>query len=109
MTGIIALVDYGAGNLHSVHNALQKAGGVHVEVTSDPALVPGDARVVLPGVGAFRACLDALAVVPGMLAAMEEAVLDSGLPFLGIFVVIQLFAEPGDEDGRYTELGLHIV
>src|SRR3546814_20215358 len=89
MTGIIALVDYGAGNLHSVHNALKKAGGVHVEVTSDPALVRGAARVVLPGEGAFRACRDALAAVPGMVQAMQEAVLEGGVPFLRLYVGCQ--------------------
>src|SRR3546814_898701 len=105
MTGIIALVDYGAGNLHSVHNALKKAGGVHVEVTSDPALVRGAARVVLPGVGAFRACRDALAAVPGMIEAMEEAVLERGVPFLGICVGMQLLAERGEEYGSHEGLG----
>src|SRR3546814_19774381 len=100
MTGIIALVDYGAGNLHSVHNALKKAGGVHVEVTSDPALVRGTARVVLPGVGAFRACRDALAAVPGLLEALEAAVLGRGVPFLYIFVGLRLLAERGGECGR---------
>src|SRR3546814_1623749 len=104
MTGIIALVDYGAGNLHSVHNALKKAGGVHVEVTSDPALVRGAARVVLPGVGAFRACRDALAAVPGMIEAMEEAVLERGVPFLGICVGMQLLAERGEEYGSHEGL-----
>src|SRR3546814_21164520 len=65
-------------------------------VTSDPALVRGAARVVLPGVGAFRACRDALAAVPGMIEAMEEAVLERGVPFLGICVGMQLLAERGD-------------
>src|SRR3546814_10136332 len=107
MTGIIALVDYGAGNLHSVHNALKKAGGVHVEVTSDPALVRGAARVVLPGVGAFRACRDALAAVPGMIEAMAEAVLERGVHFLGICVGIQLLAERGAEYGSHERWEEH--
>ena len=105
MTGIVALVDYGAGNLHSVHNALKKAGAAHVEVTSDPALVRGAARVVLPGVGAFRACRDALVAVPGMVAAMEEAVLERGVPFLGICVGMQLLAQRGEEHGSHEGLG----
>src|SRR3546814_3673338 len=86
-------------------NALKKAGGVHVEVTSDPALVRGAARVVLPGVGAFRACRDALAAVPGMIEAMEEAVLERGVPFLGICVGMQLLAERGEEYGSHEGLG----
>lgn len=105
MTGIVALVDYGAGNLHSVHNALKKAGAAHVEVTSDPALVRGAARIVLPGVGAFRACRDALRAVPGMVAAMEEAVLERGVPFLGVCVGMQLLAERGEEHGNHEGLG----
>lgn len=105
MTGIVALVDYGAGNLHSVHNALKKAGAAHVEVTSDPALVRGAARIVLPGVGAFRACRDALRAVPGMVEAMEEAVLERGVPFLGVCVGMQLLAEQGEEHGSHAGLG----
>lgn len=105
MTGIVALVDYGAGNLHSVHNALKKAGAAHVEVTSDPALVRGAARIVLPGVGAFRACRDALRAVPGMVEAMEEAVLERGVPFLGVCVGMQLLAERGEEHGSHDGLG----
>lgn len=105
MTGIVALVDYGAGNLHSVHNALKKAGAAHVEVTSDPALVRGAARIVLPGVGAFRACRDALRAVSGMVEAMEEAVLERGVPFLGVCVGMQLLAERGEEHGSHEGLG----
>ena len=105
MTGIVALVDYGAGNLHSVYNALKKAGAAHVEVTSDPALVRGASRVVLPGVGAFAACRDALRAVSGMVEAMEEAVLERGVPFLGICVGMQLLAERGEEHGSHEGLG----
>ena len=105
MTGIVALVDYGAGNLHSVYNVLKKAGAAHVEVTSDPALVRGASRVVLPGVGAFAACRDALRAVSGMVEAMEEAVLERGVPFLGICVGMQLLAERGEEHGSHEGLG----
>ena len=55
MAEAIALIDYGAGNLHSVHNALRAAGAERVAVTSDPAIVLGARRVVLPGVGSFKA------------------------------------------------------
>ncbi|TAJ69065.1 MAG: imidazole glycerol phosphate synthase subunit HisH, partial [Gallionellaceae bacterium] len=56
----IALIDYGAGNLHSVYNALRKAGADDVVITADADVVARADRVVLPGVGAFRACRDAL-------------------------------------------------
>jgi glutamine amidotransferase len=52
----LALIDYGAGNLHSVHNALQAAGAGDVLVTADAAVVAKADRIVLPGVGAFAAC-----------------------------------------------------
>ena len=55
MIGGIALIDYGAGNLHSVANALKAAGAGEVSVTHDPAVVARAERVVLPGVGSFRA------------------------------------------------------
>ena len=101
----IALVDYGAGNLRSVHNALVAAGADGVVVTDDPATVRGADRVVLPGVGAFAACKAALDAVPGMVAAMEEAVLRGGRPFLGICVGMQLLADAGEEHGSHAGLG----
>ena len=52
---MIALVDYGAGNLHSVENALRKVGA-HVTVTADPDVLRAADRIVLPGVGSFGAC-----------------------------------------------------
>src|SRR3546814_1300 len=61
--------------------------------------------LVVPGVGAFRGCRDALAAVPGMIEAMEEAVLERGVPFLGICVGMQLLAERGEEYGSHEGLG----
>jgi len=101
----IALVDYGAGNLKSVENALRVAGAAHVDVTSDPEAVRSADRIVLPGVGAFAACMGALAAVPGMVDAMEEAVIRGGRPFLGICVGMQLLAERGEEHGVHPGLG----
>jgi glutamine amidotransferase len=61
---VIALVDYGAGNLRSVANALKAAGAEGVAVTADPGVVRAADRIVLPGVGAFKACIEALHGVP---------------------------------------------
>jgi len=61
----VALVDYGAGNLHSVHNAL-KAVGADVTVTADANVVRAADRIVLPGVGSFKACAEGLRALPGM-------------------------------------------
>ena len=101
----IALVDYGAGNLRSVHNALVAAGATGVEVTADPAAVLAADRIVLPGVGAFAACMGALSAIPGMVDALGAAVLEQGRPFLGICVGMQLMAEAGEEHGRHPGLG----
>jgi len=105
MAEAIALIDYGAGNLHSVHNALKAAGAERVAVTADPEIVRGAQRVVLPGVGSFKACMEGLQALPGMIAALEKRVLADGVPFLGICVGMQLMAERGLEHGETPGLG----
>lgn len=104
MAEVVALVDYGAGNLHSVHNAL-KAAGAAVTVTADPYVVRAADRIVLPGVGAFRACAEGLRAIPGMVDAMTERVQVGGAPFLGICVGMQLLADCGLEFGTHPGLG----
>ncbi|WP_195908572.1 imidazole glycerol phosphate synthase subunit HisH [Novosphingobium sp. Gsoil 351] len=99
MAETVALVDYGAGNLHSVENALRAAGAEFVTVTSDPHVVRAADRIVLPGVGAFAACAAALRKVPGLVEAMTERVHVGGAPFLGICVGMQLLATRGVEHG----------
>lgn len=101
----VALIDYGAGNLQSVANALKAAGAPMVKVTDNPEVVLAAERVVLPGVGAFGACARALRAIPGMIAAMERRVLDEGAPFLGICVGMQLLASRGVEHGVHEGLG----
>ena len=100
----IALIDYGAGNLHSVHNAL-KAVGADVTVTDDAAVVRDASRIVLPGVGAFGACMDRLSAIEDMTSALEDRVIGQGVPFLGICVGMQLMAEYGVEHGTHDGLG----
>jgi len=101
----LALIDYGAGNLRSVENALKAAGAADVLVTADPDVVRGADRIVLPGVGAFAACMGALSAIPGMVDAMGEAVHAKGRPFLGICVGMQLLADSGEEYGSHAGLG----
>jgi glutamine amidotransferase len=101
----IALIDYGAGNLQSVHNALKAAGAERVAVTADPEIVRGARRIVLPGVGSFGACMNGLAAIPGMIEALEKRVLKDGVPFLGVCVGMQLMAERGLEFGETAGLG----
>ncbi|MEO9461243.1 MAG: imidazole glycerol phosphate synthase subunit HisH [Marinomonas sp.] len=100
----VALIDYGAGNLHSVHNAL-KAVGADVDVTSDANTVRAAERIVLPGVGSFKACAEGLRAIPGMVDAMTERVHVGGAPFLGICVGMQLLATRGLEHGETAGLG----
>ena len=98
----IALVDYGAGNLHSAFKALERAAredGTDADVilTSDPDVVAKADRIVLPGVGAFADCRRGLGAVPGMIDALNVAVRENGRPFLGICVGMQLLASRGLE------------
>lgn len=101
----IALIDYGAGNLHSVANALKVAGAATVEVTANPGVVAVADRIVLPGVGAFGACAAALRALPAMVETLNVRVLGGGVPFLGICVGMQLMAEQGLEFGAHAGLG----
>jgi imidazole glycerol-phosphate synthase subunit HisH len=98
----VAIVDYGSGNLHSAAKAFERAArdcGLNqpIMVTHDPAAVAAADRVVLPGVGAFADCRRGLDSLPGMVAALEEAVRRKGRPFFGICVGMQLLAERGRE------------
>lgn len=100
----VALIDYGSGNLRSAAKALERAAaecGVerHIVVTSSAAEVRKADRIVLPGVGAFADCKRGLDSVPDMMAALGEAVLEKGRPFLGICVGMQLLAERSREFG----------
>ncbi len=104
MSGV-ALIDYGAGNLQSVLNALKAAGASDIAVTAEPAEVLATHRIVLPGVGAFAHCMGALSAIPGMIDALNEAVMTRRLPFLGICVGMQLMAEEGHEHGVTKGLG----
>jgi len=101
----LALIDYGAGNLHSVANALKAAGSSDILITADADAVAKADRIVLPGVGAFAACAAALRAVPGMVEALEQRVRGDGVPFLGICVGMQLMADTGEEHGSHAGLG----
>jgi imidazole glycerol-phosphate synthase subunit HisH len=103
---IVAIVDYGAGNLRSAEKALAAAAGdsARVVVTADPDTVRKADRVVLPGVGAFADCKRGLDSLPGMVAALEDVALKQGKPFLGICVGMQLMASVGVEFGEHKGL-----
>ena len=109
MSELIAVIDYGSGNLRSVEKAMQRAvadGGIdaRVNVVSDGDAVRAASRIVLPGVGAFADCMKGLTSLPGVLDALTESVLKRGTPFLGICVGMQLMARVGREHGEHAGL-----
>lgn len=96
------IIDYGSGNLHSARKAFERAAreaglATRISVTADPQEVLHADHIVLPGVGAFADCKRGLDAVVGMRAALDEAVMRKGRPFLGICVGMQLMAERGLE------------
>lgn len=103
----VAIVDYGSGNLRSAEKAFERAaaGRIAITVTNDPDVVAKADRVVLPGVGAFGDCRRGLMAVDGMADALQTAVMERGVPFLGICVGMQLMATRGLEHGEYEGLG----
>ncbi len=103
MSRPIALIDYGAGNLRSVENALRKVGAA-VVVTRDPEVVGNADRIVVPGQGAMPACAEAMrqsGVAGALLASVER-----GAKLLGICVGLQILFEDGVEAGGARGLGL---
>ena len=105
----IAIIDYGAGNLRSAAKAFELAaannrGAGPVMVTDHPGRVAAADRIVLPGDGAFRDCRRNLDAIPEMIDAINN-VIDSGRPFLGICVGMQLLADRGLEHGETPGLG----
>ena len=105
----VSVVDCGSGNLASAARALVRAGemagmALSVEITGDPAVVFASDRIVLPGQGAFAACAQGLASVPGLRAAIGARV-QAGAPFLGICVGMQLMAQRGLEHAETPGFG----
>ncbi|MFN8533058.1 MAG: imidazole glycerol phosphate synthase subunit HisH [Dehalococcoidia bacterium] len=100
---MIAVVDYGMGNLHSVRNAFDLIGA-DVAVTGDPVEILRAERIVLPGVGAFGECVKNLEGA-GLRGVLEEAVLGRRTPWLGICLGRQVLATTGEEFGTHQGLG----
>lgn len=103
MTPLVAVLDYGIGNLRSAQKALQRCGA-DARLTVDPEEIAAADAVVLPGVGAFGACMDALRGVG--LEVVVRAAIGSGRPFLGICVGMQMLFDGSDEDAGAVGLGV---
>jgi len=105
----VAIIDYGSGNLRSATKAFERAAhetglSAQIDLTDDAERVANADRIVLPGVGAYADCRRGLDAVPGMVDALNQAVIAKGRPFLGICVGMQLLSTRGLE--KTTSYGL---
>lgn len=100
---MIAVVDYGRGNLYSIAQALSHLGEPH-EITADPARVAAADRILLPGVGAFGDAMAAL-TQRGLVEPLRRAA-GNGVPLLGICLGMQMLVDESEEFGRHQGLGL---
>ena len=106
----VVIVDFGSGNLRSAAKAFERAAretgaDARIEVSAEADAVRAADRIVLPGVSAFGDCKAGLVARPGMIAALEDAVIGRARPFLGICVGMQLMATRGLEHGVHQGLG----
>ncbi|QGF24502.1 imidazole glycerol phosphate synthase subunit HisH [Raineyella fluvialis] len=99
MAPIVALLDYGSGNLRSAERALE-AAGADVRLTADPVLGRDADGLVVPGVGAFAACVEGLRAVDGESVIRDRVA--AGGPVLGICVGHQILFGAGDEHGKHS-------
>jgi len=106
----IAIIDLGVGNLRSVHKAVERAArdrglAVNAQVTRDAEDVVNADRIILPGVGAFAACMAGFQAITGLRAVLDQIVSEGQKPVLGICVGMQILASRGLEFGETPGLG----
>ena len=103
----VIIVDYNSGNISSVINSFKEVAQdkVNIKVTSDLNQIKSGDKVVLPGQGSFKSCVDALNKIDGLTDALNEFVLNNKKPILGICVGLQMFADIGYEDMETKGLG----
>ena len=103
----VTIVDYNSGNISSVINSFKEVAKdkVNIEVTSDLTLIKTSDKVVLPGQGSFKSCIDGLNSINGLIDTLNEFVLESKKPLLGICVGLQMFADIGYEEVETKGLG----
>ena len=104
----VTIVDYNSGNISSVINSFKEVAKnkVNIEVTSDLNKIKSSDKVVLPGQGSFKSCLDALNKINGLTDSLNEFAINNKKPLLGICVGLQMFADIGYEAVSYTHLTL---
>ena len=103
----VIIVDYNSGNISSVINSFTEVGKneVNLEVTSDLSKIKSSDKVVLPGQGSFKGCIDALNSINGLTDTLNEFVMIDKKPLLGICVGLQMFADFGYEETETKGLG----
>jgi imidazole glycerol-phosphate synthase subunit HisH len=103
----VTIVDYNSGNISSVINSFKEAAKekVKIEVTSDLKKIKSSDKVVLPGQGSFKSCVDALTSINGLVDTLNEFAINDKKPLLGICVGLQMFADIGYEEIETKGLG----
>ena len=103
----VAIVDYNSGNISSVINSFKEVARdkVNIEVTSDLNKIKSSDKIVLPGQGSFKSCVDALKGINGLVDALNEFTINDKKPLLGICVGLQMFADLGHEETETEGLG----
>ena len=103
----VTIVDYNSGNISSVINSFNEVAKdkVNIEVTSDLKKIKSSDKVVLPGQGSFKSCVDALNKINGLTDSLNEFVINNKKPLLGICVGLQMFADIGYEETETKGLG----
>ena len=103
----VTIVDYSSGNISSVINSFKEVAQnkATIEVTSDLNKIKSSDKIVLPGQGSFKSCIDALKKISGLNDALNEFVKENNKPLLGICVGLQMFADVGYEETETKGLG----
>ena len=103
----VTIVDYQSGNISSVINSFNEVakGKVNLEVTSDIKKIESSDKIVLPGQGSFKSCIDSLNSISGLVETLKEFVIINNKPLLGICVGLQMFADVGYEEAETKGLG----
>ena len=103
----VTIVDYNSGNLSSVTNSFNEVAQnkATIEVTSDLNKIKSSDKIVLPGQGSFKSCVDALKKISGLNDTLNEVVIENKKPLLGICVGLQMFADIGYEETETKGLG----